>query len=87
MGKFQNFELNEKQRALEALKHQRRMELRAQFWKNMTDPNRHGKGEGGFMVRFSNFYFVINITSRDVCIDVMSSICHHYSFSSIFNNN
>lgn len=65
MGKFQNFELNEKQRALEALKHQRRMELRAEFWKNMTDPNRHGKGEGGFMVRISTnlFHYEHNLKS------------------------
>lgn len=50
MGKFQNYELNAEQRRLELIKHNQRMELRAQFWKNMTNPNRHGAGEGGFMV-------------------------------------
>lgn len=50
MGKFQNFELNEEQRRIQMLKHQQRMDLRAKFWKNMTDPNRHGSGEGGHMV-------------------------------------
>lgn len=50
MGKFQNYELNEEQRRLQTIKHQQRMDLRAQFWKNMTNPNRHGAGEGGFMV-------------------------------------
>lgn len=68
MGKFQNYELNAEQRRLEMLKYQRRMELRAQFWKNMTDPNRHGSGEGGHLVRISH------ITSRLVCACVMSSI-------------
>lgn len=52
MGKFQNFELNEEQRRLQMQKHQQRIALRAQFWKNMTDPHRYASGEGGFMVRF-----------------------------------
>lgn len=54
MGKFQNYELNEEQRRIELQKHQRRMDLRAQFWKNMTDPNRHGSGEGGALVSIEN---------------------------------
>lgn len=57
MGKFQNLELNEEQRRLEMLKYQRRMDLRAQFWKNMTDPNRHGSGEGGVLVSFYNIQY------------------------------
>lgn len=58
MGKFGNFELNEEQRRLQTLKHQQRMDLRAQFWKNMTNPNRHGAGEGGFLVSNSYSDFV-----------------------------
>lgn len=50
MGKLGNFDLNEQQRKLELQKYERRMALRAQFWKDMTNPNRHGSGEGGFMV-------------------------------------
>lgn len=58
MGKFQNFDKDAEQRRIMQLQHDRRMALRAQFWKNMTDPNRHGTGEGGFLV--SNF--VVHIT-------------------------
>lgn len=65
MGKFQNFELSAEQRRLQQLKHDQRLALRAQFWKNMTDPHRHGSGEGGALVS-SNFH---NLTQ--VC--VMSS--------------
>lgn len=54
MGKFQNYELNEEQRRIELAKYNRRMELRAQFWRNMTDPNRHGSGEGGALVSFQH---------------------------------
>lgn len=50
MGKFQNFELNEEERRLQMQKHQQRLALRAQFWKNMTDPNRHASNEGGTLV-------------------------------------
>lgn len=50
MGKFQNFDKNAEERRVMQLQHERRMALRAQFWKNMTDPNRHGTGEGGFLV-------------------------------------
>lgn len=73
MGKFQNFELNEEQRRIQLLKHQQRMDLRAQFWKNMTDPHRHGTGEGGHMVNIRRKNFIVHITSRFVCACVMSS--------------
>lgn len=51
MGKFQNFELNEEQRQIQMLRHQRRLELRQKFWKNITDPHKHSTGEGGALVR------------------------------------
>lgn len=65
MGKFGNFELNEEQRRLQLAKHQQRMDLRAKFWKNMTDPHRHGAGEGGHLVNIK--WKIEDITSRFVC--------------------
>lgn len=50
MGKFQNFELNEAQRRLQEIKNKQRAELRAQYWKNVTNPARHATGEGGCVV-------------------------------------
>lgn len=50
MGKFGNFELNAEQRRLVEIKNQRRAELRAEYLKNIHDPHRHSKGEGGHLV-------------------------------------
>lgn len=51
MGKFQNYELNAEQRALQEQRNKQRAALRLQYWKNITDPKRYTSGEGGHLVR------------------------------------
>lgn len=50
MGKLDNFELNAEQRRLLEIKNKRRAELRELFLKQISDPHRHAKGEGGHLV-------------------------------------
>lgn len=73
MGKFQNYELNAQERSLQEIRIKQRMELRQQYWKNITDPKRYASGEGGHLVNknFSLCSLYLHITSAH---SVMSSI-------------